>query len=699
MTVDGGTAIDQKNDKVVWATLFKLLEQRMQNGEFTVIDATNSKTIEMNRYKELCDNHKYRIYCVDFTDIPIEVVKARNAGREPLKRVPDEVIDKMYSRFATQKIPSGITVISPNELDRIWLKKIDLSQYKRIHVFGDIHGCNTALQEYLNANGGILDDEFYLFTGDYIDRGIENVEVIQFLFSIYECKNVLLLEGNHERWLWLWANNAVAQSKEFECSTKTQIENARIDKKAIRKMYRRFGQCAYFSYYGNDYLVTHGGLSCLPENLTLVSTMQMIKGVGGYNDYEQVENNFTANTAANCYQIHAHRNTKHLPIIANERNFNLEGSVEFGGDLRVLRLTPDGNEPVCIHNTIYRPPEERVEYRTVGHAKNVADMILELRQNKYVQEKRYGNISSFNFTKQAFFDKIWDEQTTRARGLFINIPKAKIVARSYDKFFNVNERPETKFDMLQHTLQFPVTAYVKENGFLGIAAWNEEDDGLFVTTKSNPDGDYAVWLRANMENLLGPAKMEKIRLYSKEHNVSFVFECVDMIHDPHVIQYESPCALYLLDVIYNETAYRKLSFEELCAVAAEISLLRKERAFVIDSWQEFFDWYYRVTDEDYLYHGRHIEGFVIEDALGKMVKLKLSYYNFWKYMRGIAHEAIRNGYINGKRTASLTTPLANQFYGWARTLHDREDRDAIPKDICTLRSMFYQTEIGKQFAD
>lgn len=104
---DGTHGISQSNDKSVWAILFTLLEYRMQKGEFTVIDATNSKTSEMNRYKTMCDTYRYRIYCVDFTDIPIDEVKRRNAGRPEVKRVPDEVIDKMYSRFATQKIPSA----------------------------------------------------------------------------------------------------------------------------------------------------------------------------------------------------------------------------------------------------------------------------------------------------------------------------------------------------------------------------------------------------------------------------------------------------------------------------------------------------------------------------------------------------------------------------------------------------------------
>ena len=51
LNVKGTTNISQKNDKDVWKTLFNLLEKRMERGEFTVIDATNSKTSEMSMYK------------------------------------------------------------------------------------------------------------------------------------------------------------------------------------------------------------------------------------------------------------------------------------------------------------------------------------------------------------------------------------------------------------------------------------------------------------------------------------------------------------------------------------------------------------------------------------------------------------------------------------------------------------------------
>lgn len=169
-TVDGSIGISQKNDGIVWKTLFQILEHRMKNGDFTVIDATNSKTEEMRRYRTLAKEYRYRIYLIDMTDVPIDVCKRQNRQRMPLKQVPDEVIDRMYARFATQKVPSGIKVITRDDLEEILYYPTVVTGYEKIHHIGDIHGCYSALRQYLNENGGLKDNEFYIFTGDYIDR-------------------------------------------------------------------------------------------------------------------------------------------------------------------------------------------------------------------------------------------------------------------------------------------------------------------------------------------------------------------------------------------------------------------------------------------------------------------------------------------------------------------------------------------------
>lgn len=709
LQVDGTEGISQNNENVVWKTLFRILETRMQRGEFTVIDATNSKTSEMNKYKELAKNYRYRIYCVDMTDIPIEEVKRRNAGREELKRVPEEVIDKFYSRFKTQQIPSGIKVIKPDELETIWYQPMTLNDYKKIHVIGDIHGCYSALKEYMNSNGGFKEDEFYIFLGDYIDRGIENGETMEYLCELSKCKNTMFLEGNHERWLWLWANDIASPSREFELRTRLQLEKANITQKDIREFYRRLGQCSYFVYDGKTFLVTHGGVSSIPYrtlngkdmtldlNLLSIATEQMIKGVGKYEDADAVDESFknSFRPRQNIYQIHGHRNITNSPIQTTDRTFNLEGQVEFGGHLRAVQITKDEIIPIEIKNNVFKDPnakeEEKVDLENVDM--NVYNLVDSMRKNKYVNEKEFGRISSFNFTRQAFAKDKWDKITNKARGLFIDTEEYKIVARSYDKFFNINQRPETELSNLRYKLKFPVTAYVKENGFLGIVGYNPEEDDLLIASKSTILGDFAGYFKTLLYSIYGENTMNKIKEYVKENNVSFVFECCDMENDPHIIEYPES-KVVLLDVIKNEMEFDKLPYDELVKLSEDMGLVVKEKAFVIDSWEDFYDWYTDVTAEGYKYNGEYIEGFVIEDSAKYMTKIKLHYYSMWKRLRNVAHFTLRDG--NYRYTGSLLTPLENEFFGWCKSLYkklvetDREQlRERSYTDICTLRNMFY----------
>ena len=692
---DGTCRISGENDDAVWKTLRRMLKSRMKRGDFTVVDATNSRTSELNQYKELCSEFRYRAYCVDFTNVPVEEAKKRNREREPFRRVPETVIDTMYARFATQKVPSGIKVVRPGELDTVWLELRDFSHYEKVHHIGDIHGCNTALQKYLSDNGGIKEDEMYIFVGDYLDRGTENAEVAEFLLSIMERKNVLLLEGNHERELWQWANRESGQgcgngrATEFELVTAPALERAGISKKDVRNLYRRLGQCAYYRYDGNIYLVTHGGLSIIPENLSFVATEQMLEGVGCFDDAETVAESFRRTMPGNFFQIYGHRNTRQTPLAAGGRVFNLEGQVECGGHLRCLQVSHGGICPVEVKNDVFRSPEEEKAQEALCSSPAAA-VLVSLRHNKYIMEKKFGNISSFNYTDEAFYGRVWNSQTVKARGLYLDITKCKVAARAYDKFFNIGECAETNMGRLQDRLRFPVSVYVKENGFLGIVSYNEYEDGLLTACKSTMDSRFAVWLKEMLASRVAPEHLEGMKKYIRENDVCFVFECVDMEHDPHVIGYPESC-LVLLDIVHNTAEFKKYGYGEMCAVADVFGLTHKEKACEIRSWQEFFDWRYEVIKEEYVYLGKageQIEGFVIEDSNGYMTKQKLFYYNFWKQMRAVAREVAKKGSVSN--TASLTTAVANEFYGWLREKYDSGELKGMPKDICSLREMFFR---------
>lgn len=703
LKVDGTVGISQDNERIVWNTLFQILETRMQNGEFTVIDATNSKTSEMNRYKDLASAYRYRIYCVDMTDIPIEETKKRNASREELKRVPEEVIDKMYARFATQPIPSGIKVIKPDNLDDIWFHQWDMNEYDKIHVIGDIHGCNSVLQDYLKI--GIKEYDAYIFLGDYLDRGIENAETLKFLLSIYKRPNVVFLEGNHEIHLRQWASGVTSKSKEFERITRPQLEAANIDKKEVREFCRKLGQCVYAKFDGKNIMITHGGISNIPDNLTKLATIQMIKGVGSYADSDAVDESFVAHTELNTYSIHGHRNVSNTPIECNPRVYNLNGEVEFGGKLRTVTIRKDPFDiiPVEITNKVFKAQsiEKHEIVQTSTEGMTMEQVINLMRSNANIEEKAYGNIHSLNFTRNAFEKSAWDDMTIKARGMFVDIVKNKVAARSWNKFFNVGERPETKLDMLSSSMEFPAEAFVKYNGFLGMVSWDYEKNDFLIATKSSLVGEHAEWLKNDLYNCYSLQTLRDLENFIKANDVTFVFECCDTVHDRHIISYPST-QVVLLDIIYNQLEYKHYSYNDLTKIANTFGLVVKERAAVFTSWEEFFAWYNEVMEDGYEYHGVPVEGFVVTDANGFMVKIKTEYYRCWKKLRGVAQNVLKSG--NFKYMGSLLTPEENYFYKFCMDIYkekSKEDRLKIRADsatnICALRDKFYSYMQNKKF--
>lgn len=264
--------------------------------------------------------------------------------------------------------------------------------------------------------------------------------------------------------------------------------------------------------------------------------------------------------------------------------------------------------------------------------------------------------------------------------MFINTENGRIVARSYDKFFNVNEMPETKFDMLQHKLKFPVTAYVKENGFLGMVSYNPDTDDFFISSKSDPQGDFSAYMRSMFYQV--GENLDELKEYMKNNDVTFVFECVDMENDPHIIKYDKS-RLFLLDVVKNKMQFEKLPYSKLVQFE-KFGFEVKKKAIQIDNWTDFYNWYTEVTAEDYLYDGKEIEGFVVEDSVGYMVKLKLYYYKLWKHMRSVAHSVFRSGQY--RYMGSLLTPLENKFYGFVKELANDENH---PTNIIELRDLFF----------
>jgi len=704
---------NRENESMTWEVLFKILEYRMSRGEFTVIDATASKTKDIQQYKNLASSYRYRMYCVDFTDVPLETCIAQNKMRPEYKQVPQKAIENIYARFATQSVPSGVTVVKPNELDQILEKPVDLSEYKKLVFVGDIHGCYDTLMQYPDFKNGLKDDTEYIFLGDYIDRGNQNVEVLQFLNSIKDKPNVCLLEGNHERHLYDYGCGSPTNSNEFEYKTKKELIAKGFSEKSARELYRKFRQFSHIMYNGVEILACHGGIPNLNTNLLYFPTKSIIKGVGNYEDYLTIAESWMGQTKDNQYLIHGHRNTEDSETRLADRVFNLEGKVEFGGNLRIVELetkgiipaygiTESGDRIPYGLNTLFgwniieledcQPVDENLvtEERKV---KTVEEAIAYLRNNKFVNEKTLSDgISSFNFSREAFLKGNWNRQTVLARGLFIDTINNSIIARSYQKFFNINERPETELATLKNKLAFPVKAYLKENGFLAIVSYNPNKDNLFIASKSTTGGDYVEYIKQQLKPYYEKTLKLLKTAYEDGDSYSLVFECIDIEKDSHIIKYNES-KLVLLDGVKNELEYEILDYSRLQNIATYIGCPIKQKLYELKTWEDFRNLYYESQEEDYKYNDEFIEGFVFVDQNGFMTKLKTGYYKLWKKLRGVAQTTLRCGYIT--KTGMLTSSIENLFYGYCKelynTYYNKETKEyPFKTDIISLREKFLE---------
>ncbi|MDE5630045.1 MAG: metallophosphoesterase, partial [Bacilli bacterium] len=409
--------IPQFNNKKVWNLLYELLEERMKRGEFTIIDAVHANTKEcLTNYKKLAEKYRYRLYVLDFTDIPKEEVYKRNKNREIYKQVPEHVIDKSYKLFASESVPSSFKVVRPEDFNEIInTSPRNFDKYKNVHIIGDIHGCFSTLKKYFDEYPINMNDA-YIFTGDYFDRGLENYETFNFLIDLMKNDNMIFLVGNHEDKLYKYANGDEFKLDYDIKNTITEFESNHLEKSVIRGFVKQLAQIAFIEFHDKKYLISHGGIPYIPEkSLDFYSTNSFIYGIDKYDvNIDAIYNDFMEKEENKIIQVHAHRNYYKIKYDEYPYSLNLEGDIEHGGYLRVLNIA-SSNDITCteIKNDVYN--------QNLVEETNIYNLINDFKNNKYVVEKDLGaNISSFNFSREAFSNHIWDNMTTKARGLFID---------------------------------------------------------------------------------------------------------------------------------------------------------------------------------------------------------------------------------------------------------------------------------------
>ena len=643
---DGSIEISQKYNKLTWELLYKYLEMRMENGDFTIIDATHSDIKLMNKYRDLANIYKYTIYYLEF-DTPLEECLKRNRERIGYKYVPEKVIEKTWEAIKNkEKLPNIFKKI--NSIDEIInFYTADVNEYKKVIIIGDIHSCAEPLKEVLKD---FSEENLYVFVGDYFDRGIQAVETFKIMLDLLEKPNVVLIEGNHENnSIKKFINDEEKYTKSFEETTlQPLLKEFELDyiKSSLKKIYKRLRQCFAFEFRGKKFLCTHGGLPLVPK-LALISAREMIKGVGRYETEigEVYSENYKKGLCQDFIQVHGHRG-----INDGEYSYCLEGRVEFGGELKILTIDNDGNiEKYGIKNDVYnrglKLPMSGVTEK-VEKFNTANELINEMIGHKFITVKECDyNLISLNFNREAFNKKKWNDLTIKARGLFVDRDSGEVKIRSYNKFFNFGER-HVNLGYLHKYATYPIRVFKKYNGFLGLAS--VIDGNIVFASKSVTSGKYKDIFQSIWDKVEDSVK-ELLKQTMIENNCTAVFEVVSPEYDPHIIKYDKE-HLYLLDFIENkldiDTHNIDLEFSENLMKKVEFSstiLTKKELITKLENYNEL----YNFLDEK-AKSLEEFEGYVLCDNSGLMFKFKLPYYMLWKGRRTWL-ERYRSALSKGKK--------------------------------------------------
>ena len=645
LTEDGSYEISQKYNKVTWELLYKYLEMRMQNGDFTIIDATHSDLKLLNKYKDLANTYKYTMYCLEF-DVPLEEALKRNKERDNYKYVPERVIERTYETIKNnEKLPSALKKIeSIDEIINFYTA--DVNQYEKVVIIGDIHSCAEPLKEALKD---FNEETLYIFVGDYFDRGIQPVETFNIMLDLLEKPNVILIEGNHEeKSMKKFIYDEEKYTKSFEETTLLPLlKEYDMDyvRASLKKIYKKLRQCFAFEFRGKKFLCTHGGLPLVPK-LTLVSAKEMIHGVGKYETEigEIYSENYKKGLCQGFIQVHGHRG-----VNDGQFSYCLEDRVEFGGELKVLTIDNEGKiKKTGIKNSVYNKglklpmsgAVEKVEFNTAN------ELINEMIRHQFINVKECEhNLISLNFNREAFNKKKWNDLTIKARGLFVDKDSGEVKIRSYNKFFNFGER-HVNLGYLKKYATYPIRAFKKYNGFLGLASVVNNE--IVLTSKSVTSGKYKDIFQ-DIWNKVEDEVKELLKKTMIENNCTAVFEVVSPEYDPHIIKYDKE-HLYLLDFIENkldlDTHNIDLEFSESLMKKVEFSsdlLTKKEELTRLENYDELYN--FLAEKEKSL---EEFEGYVLCDNSGFMFKFKLPYYNLWKTRRAWL-ERYRSALVKGKK--------------------------------------------------
>ncbi|ODV95883.1 hypothetical protein PACTADRAFT_2192 [Pachysolen tannophilus NRRL Y-2460] len=205
---------------------------------------------------------------------------------------------------------------------------------------------------------------------------------------------------------------------------------------------------------------------------------------------------------------------------------------------------------------------------------------------------------------------------SQARGLF-TLNDEKIIIRGYDKFFNVDELPITRWQNLVESTRGPYYLTLKENGCIIFISGLE--DGTIVVCSKHSTGErddvnrnHALYGQKMLENQLNSKNIDikNFAKYLYENNLTAVAELCDDEFEEHVLEYSKKrSGLYLHGLNMNQVNFMTLSMEKVHEFSKMFGF--KEIEFTVIDDINHLQQILTDCSKTGTYDGREAEGFVI----------------------------------------------------------------------------------------
>ncbi|MCJ1351288.1 MAG: hypothetical protein MMC33_001272 [Icmadophila ericetorum] len=189
-------------------------------------------------------------------DIDSMAVDANYDGVKLGGDITQDFVDDMITRFKNGKklhrkyVYQIVAAVKKIVYDEPTMVEMDVAKGHTLTVCGDTHGQFFDLLEIFRLNGFPSESHYYLFNGDFVDRGSWSTEVVLLLYAykwLYP-KAFFLNRGNHE-------TDDMNRIYGFEGECK-----AKYNERVFKLFSESFSALPLATLIGKKYLTLHGGL-------------------------------------------------------------------------------------------------------------------------------------------------------------------------------------------------------------------------------------------------------------------------------------------------------------------------------------------------------------------------------------------------------------------------------------------------------